>query len=222
MGGPDRKRTRGERAGLTRDRVLDAALALADREGRKALTMRRLGAELGVEAMTLYHHVPNKDALLDGLVERVVTEALPEGAQDTDWRTLLRTYAEALREGLLRHPGVLPLVAERPAVTPATLDVAERGLTVLTAAGFGLGAALDALNALTLFVVAHATAEAASRSAAEDGPGSTPWVAELDGERYPLLVRAARTGAGTDDVRRFRFAVEVLIAGLGEEAGAGA
>ncbi|MEU7164815.1 TetR/AcrR family transcriptional regulator C-terminal domain-containing protein [Streptomyces morookaense] len=221
MSGPDRKRARGERAGLTRDRVLDAALALADKEGRKALTMRRLGAELGVEAMTLYHHVPNKDALLDGLVERVVTEALPVDAEDTDWRTLLRTYAEALRAGLLRHPGVLPLVAERPAVTPATLDVAERGLTTLTAAGIELGTALDALNALTLFVVAHTTAEAAPRTASADGPGSAPWLAELDAGRYPLLVQAARTGAGTDDAGRFRFAVEALIAGLRERAGAG-
>ncbi|MCC3778328.1 TetR/AcrR family transcriptional regulator C-terminal domain-containing protein, partial [Streptomyces sp. UNOB3_S3] len=161
------KRTRGERAGLTREIVLDAALGLIDREGRAALTMRRLGAELGVEAMTLYHHVPNKDALLDGLVERVFAEALPlpgnGEAEVTDWRAFLRAYAGSLRAALLRHPGVLPLVTGRPAVTPATLDAVERGLRTLTSAGFALGPAVDTLNALSLFVVGHTAAEADAR-----------------------------------------------------------
>ncbi|HEY6737567.1 MAG TPA: TetR family transcriptional regulator, partial [Actinopolymorphaceae bacterium] len=75
----------GQRVGLTRERVLDAALALVDREGLAALSMRRLGAELGVEAMTLYHHVANKAALLDGLVERIFTFAEPPLREDTPW-----------------------------------------------------------------------------------------------------------------------------------------
>jgi len=69
------KRTRADRAGLSREQVLDAALDLVDRDGVGALSMRRLGAELGVEAMTLYHYLPNKDALLDGIVERVMAQA---------------------------------------------------------------------------------------------------------------------------------------------------
>lgn len=239
------KRTRGERAGLTREIVLDAALGLIDREGRAALTMRRLGAELGVEAMTLYHHVPNKDALLDGLVERVFAEALPlpggpEGApggtlgdgEATDWRAFLRAYADSLRTALLRHPGVLPLVTGRPAVTPATLDAVERGLRTLTSAGFALGPAVDSLNALSLFVVGHTAAEADARPAqpsAKAGgsgdsdkaaaPGTSAWLAELDCERYPLVVEAAGTGAGTDDAERFGFAVDAMLTGFGAAAG---
>ena len=69
------KRTRADRAGLSRGQVLDAALDLVDRDGVAALSMRRLGAELGVEAMTVYHYLPNKDALLDGIVERVMAQA---------------------------------------------------------------------------------------------------------------------------------------------------
>ncbi|MEU4208450.1 TetR/AcrR family transcriptional regulator C-terminal domain-containing protein [Streptomyces sp. NPDC026206] len=217
------KRTRGERAGLTREQVLDAALELADREGVKALTMRRLGTELGVEAMTLYHYVAGKDALLDGLVERVFARALPVAAAGDDgpgWRTVLASYADALRETLLRHPGVLPLAATRPAVTPATLDAVERGLGVLTVAGFPLGAAVDALNALSVFVVAHTAAEAAVTAGDGDGPGSPAWLADLDTARYPLVAEAARTGAGTDDAVRFRFAVGALVAGFGATAGA--
>ncbi|MDT0450730.1 TetR/AcrR family transcriptional regulator C-terminal domain-containing protein [Streptomyces hesseae] len=241
------KRTRGERAGLTREIVLDAALGLIDREGRAALTMRRLGAELGVEAMTLYHHVPNKDALLDGLVERVFAEALPlpggpgnapgdapgdapgsalgEALGDgevTDWRTFLRAYADSLRAALLRHPGVLPLITGRPAVTPATLDAVERGLRTLTSAGFALGPAVDTLNALSLFVVGHTAAEADARPSqhsAQTTPGTSAWLAELDCERYPLVVEAAGTGAGTDDAERFGFAVDAMLTGFGAAAG---
>ncbi|MFG3114317.1 TetR/AcrR family transcriptional regulator C-terminal domain-containing protein [Streptomyces sp. NPDC048197] len=217
------KRTRGERAGLSRTQVLDAALALVDREGAGALTMRRLGVELDVEAMTLYHYVPNKDALLDGLVERLFAQALPfadenaeadPGAESADWRALLRTYAVSLRQALLRHPGVLSFAASRPAVTPATLDAVERGLAALTASGFPLGAAVHALNTLSLFVVGHTAAEAAQPTQA-DAPGSPAWLAELDAARYPLLTEAARSGAGTDDAERFDFALNALVNGFG-------
>jgi AcrR family transcriptional regulator len=197
------KRQRGERAGLTREQVLDAALALVDRAGLGGLTMRALGAELGVEAMTLYHYVPNKEALVDGLVERVFTAAAP-ASPAADWREHLRRYAHDLRVTLMRHPAVLPVVV-RPAATPAALDAAEAGLRVLTGAGFALGTALDVLNTLTLFVLGHAAAEVAIGAAAAP---------PMDEERHPLLVEAARSEAGTDDFARFTFAVEALLAGF--------
>ncbi|GAA2328709.1 TetR/AcrR family transcriptional regulator C-terminal domain-containing protein [Dactylosporangium salmoneum] len=206
------KRQRGERAGLTREQVLDTALALVDESGLPALTMRALGARLGVEAMTLYHYVPNKDALIDGMVERLFTSAAREGRPGEDWRTHLCDYAHDLRAALLRHPGILPAVV-RPAVTPATLDGVEAGLRVLTAAGFPLARAVDALNALTLFVLGHTAAEVAITPGEADA-GSPAWLATLDESRYPLLLRAARTGAGTDDAARFSYAVDALLAGL--------
>jgi AcrR family transcriptional regulator len=204
-------RTRGERAGLSRDRILDAALAMADRDGLEKLSMRRLGEELGVDAMTVYHHVPNKDALLDGLVERVLTEAVPEELHGP-WPQALRSYAWALRAALLRHPGALPLAVTRPATTPATLRVGERGLELLREAGFPLGRALDMVNTLSVFVVGHTLAEV--RGSPTEGPGSAAWVAGLDPADFPLLVQAAREGAGTSDEERFRFAVEALLSGF--------
>ena len=99
---------RKTREPLTRARVLDAAVALADAQGIPALTMRRLAAELGVEAMSLYHHLPGKAGLLDGLAEAVVEEigaavrATGDGA--TDWRASLRRRFVAAREVMLRHP----------------------------------------------------------------------------------------------------------------------
>ncbi|MCU1643303.1 MAG: Tetracycline repressor protein class [Nocardia sp.] len=109
---------------------------------------------------------------------------------------------------------MLPLIATRPAVTPQTLRTAERGLEILCAAGFPVGHALSALNALTLFVIAHATAEVyISPLNAAEAPGSVDYVAELDPAEFPLLVQAAGTSEGTDDSARFDFAIEALITG---------
>ncbi|MFI5915532.1 TetR/AcrR family transcriptional regulator C-terminal domain-containing protein [Dactylosporangium sp. NPDC051541] len=188
---------------MTRAQVLDAALELVDRVGLSGLTMRALGAALDVEAMTLYHYVPNKDALVDGLVEHVFTAATPAAPGD-DWREHLRTYAHELRTLLLEHPGVLPAIV-RPAATPATLDAVETGLRVLTDAGFRLGTALDVINALTLFVISHTAAEVAIGEAAAPA---------LDAERHPLLLAAATSGDGGDDFTRFAFAVEALLTGF--------
>jgi AcrR family transcriptional regulator len=212
---PSRRRARGQRAGLSRERVLDAALALVGDAGPAALTMRRLGAELGVEAMTLYHYVPDKEALLDGIVERLLDEVPPPVGGEGPWQAVLRDYAHALRAVLLRHPGVLPIAAARPAVTRRTLRRVEQALQLLRGAGFALGQALDVFNSLTVFVVGHTAAEAAaSRPERAAGPGSATHVAGLDDSEFPLLVTAARTGEGTDDQARFRFAVDALLAGF--------
>jgi AcrR family transcriptional regulator len=208
------KRTRAGRAGLSRQQVLDAALSLADRDGVAALSMRRLGAELGVEAMTLYHYLPNKDALLDGVVERVMAEAETDLAAGP-WDRALTDFARSLRATLLRHPGAVLLVATRPAATPETLHMAERGLALLSAAGFPLGRALDTLNALTLFVIAHAASEVSTAAVnAAAAAGSQDYVAGLDEREFPLLSAAARSSAGTDDGARFEFAIATFIRGL--------
>jgi AcrR family transcriptional regulator len=185
-----------------------------DRDGVAALTMRRLGADLGVEAMTLYHYLPNKDALLDGIVERVLAQA-ETGLADGPWDQALTSYARSLRATLLRHPGAVLLVATRPAVTPETLRTAERGLARLCDAGFPVGQALNTLNALTLFVVAHVAAEVSTAAVnAAAAAGSQDYVAGLDERDFPLLTRAARSSAGTDDRSRFEFAIAAFIRGL--------
>ncbi|WP_431902277.1 TetR/AcrR family transcriptional regulator C-terminal domain-containing protein [Nonomuraea sp. bgisy101] len=123
-----------------------------------------------------------------------------------------------MRATLLRHPAVLPLLQARPAVTPATLAAVERGLAALVSAGFPLGRAVDAVNALTVFVLGHTAAEAGMK-AGEREAGSAAWLAELDEQEYPLLVRAARTGEGADDEERFAFAVEALLTGFAVSSG---
>src|SRR4051812_32385650 len=105
---------------LTRERVCAEALALVDEEGLEALSMRRLGARLGVEAMSLYRHVRDKADLLDAL-HAAVLGGLQAELHKGDWRELLNNLARALRKALLSHPHVVPLFATRPVRAPEAL-----------------------------------------------------------------------------------------------------
>jgi AcrR family transcriptional regulator len=209
-------RGQGERAGLSRGLVLDAAVALVDSDRLDGLSMRKLGAALGVEAMTLYHYLPNKAALLDGLVEWVLQHTTAPALTDgLSWDQVLRDYAQTLRATLLAHPGVLPLFFTRPAVTPQTLKTVERGLRVLTDAGFALPRALDMINVLSIFVVGHAMAEAGTAELTRRGdPGSAAALAQLDASDLPLVTEAARLAQGPDDETRFLFGLDALLYGF--------
>ena len=126
--------TRTRRA-LSRARVIDAALAIVDAEGLDALSMRRLGRELGVEAMSLYHHFASKDALLDAMVDRVYAAILlPEASGQ--WRAELRRRSVSVRQVLHAHPWALPLMESRRAPGPANLAYHEANIACLRAAGF--------------------------------------------------------------------------------------
>ncbi|RII18685.1 Tetracycline repressor protein class B [Streptomyces sp. YIM 130001] len=205
------RRARGHSAGLTRQAILEAALALADREGLKALSMRRLGEALGVEAMTLYHHVPNKAALLDGMVEQVVADAVPGGFETANWQEGLRTYAESLTAALAEHPHVVPLLMSRPAVTPRNLQLMEDVVGALYGAGFSLRRALDVVYAVTSFVIGHAATQAGAVE------GESADLADVDAETYPLLVRAAQESGAAPAAERFDFALGALLSGFERE-----
>jgi TetR/AcrR family tetracycline transcriptional repressor len=193
---------------MSRERVLDAALALADEVGVAGLSMRKLGAALGVEAMTIYYYVPNKDAVLDGLVERVMTGAFTVDP-DAGWRAMLRDFAASFRNELLRHPGVLHLVATRPVVTPGGLRVVEEAVSVLRAAGFGLREAFHVVNTVAMFTTGHCLAEI-------DPPGAEAAALEVDPGEFPNVAAAVADGLGTpaDHQARFDLALEALTEGF--------
>jgi len=200
---------------LSRDRVLDAALTLVDRDGIAKLSMRRLGAELGVEAMTLYYYVPNKAALLDGLVELVVEQAVRDVPRDGDWQTLLRGFATAWRTELLRHPGVLPLLATRPVMTDTSLRTLESAARTLHDAGFTAHQALHLINIVATFVIGHTLAEAGTTPGHEsDTPDPATALAALDPSEFPTLHAALSTGLGEDHQERFDLALDVILTGL--------
>jgi len=139
---------------LTRDAVLDAAISLLDRAGLEGLTMRRLGTDLGVEAMSLYNHVPNKAALLDGIHERILLSLEPP-AHARSWQAFVRHQALALHRALLAHPNAIPLFATRPASTPAAIERLNRYLEVLLEAGFKAFDALSIIQLVAQLVVGH-------------------------------------------------------------------
>jgi AcrR family transcriptional regulator len=193
---------------LSRERILQTAVAIVDREGLDALSMRRVGAELGVEAMSLYNHVGNKAALLDGVLETILDE-LPPLAKRRAWRATLRERGRALRDVLRAHPHALPLFATRPAVTPASLEHLESALGVLREAGFSPRDALSAFQVLYALVVGHTLgAYGVSREA------SVPDYRALDETAFPRVREAARALSEHDAERELDLGLDALLAGL--------
>src|SRR4051812_857689 len=131
---PRSKPTTKPRSPLSRERVLVAGVAFADEHGIGSLSMRKLGEVLGVEAMSLYNHVANKDQLLDGMVDVVFGEIdLPEGK--ADWKTAMRERAQSARQALRRHPWAIALMSTRTSPGPATLRHHDAVIGSLRAAG---------------------------------------------------------------------------------------
>ncbi len=132
---------------LTRDTILEAAVALADERGIDALSMRKLAETLGIEAMSLYNHLKNKDDLLDGMVDAVVAEIkLP--IANIEWKSAMRQRAISAHSMLLRHPWASMLIVSRINIGPAMLSYGDATLGCLRAAGFSYALADHAINAM--------------------------------------------------------------------------
>lgn len=203
------QRRQGQRAGLTRDRVLTAAMGLVDRDGLSALSMRRLGGELGVEAMTLYNHVPNKDALLDGLVEKMLVDAAAPLTADASWQDALRGLARSWLAALRAHPHLVPLVLSRPAITPGNLSVMEQVVARMVAAGFSPARALDILYCVAGFVTSQAGGATLGPSVADEE--DTLGGVELGD--FPALAEAAAANT-SDPEDRVMFALDAMLTGF--------
>ena len=209
------------RTPLTRERVLAAALRLVDDEGIDALTRRRLGHELGRDAMALYRHAPDRAALLDGIVELVLEELeIPEGGQD--WRTQLSRTAHDFRRLALAHPHVVGLIVTRPLSTPlglrplGTLRPLERLLKVLTEAGFSAPLALQVYRLYIGFLYGHMLTELQELVAE---PEETIDLLRLGLHRlppreFPLLRSLAGELAHYDGAAELDRGLVVLFAGL--------
>lgn len=144
--------TTAPRAPLSRERVLGAAMALADAEGLAAVTMRRLAADLGVEAMSLYHHIPNKEALLDGLAQAVLEEINhvigSQAAVEDDWRTAVRKRSLSAREVMVRHRWAPGLLGTRATMPPGMYPYFEELLATMVRGGLSYHLAHQGLHAL--------------------------------------------------------------------------
>lgn len=173
---------------LSKNRVLDAAVTIADAGGIGALTIRTLAQELGVKPMTVYHHVANKDEILDGIVEVVFSEIeLP--VIGGDWRLEMRRRAHSARTVLGRHRWAIGLLESRPTPGPATLRHHDVVLGTLRAAGFSRAMTAHAYALIDSYTYGFALQEA---SLPFEGAGAVsemadPVVAQLAGDQYPHM-----------------------------------
>ena len=200
---------RAARNTISRDRVLAAAVALADTEGLSALTIRALATRLGVKPMALYHHVSSKDEILDAIVDAVYAEVyLPIAGQP--WRTELAERCRSMRAALARHPWALALMETRTNPGIANLTNHEAVLDVLRTAGFTLPATAHAYAVIDAFVYGFALQEAMLDSI--DLAGSTEAIlAGMDFSSFPRMAEFA-TGHVLTEGYAFGDSFEVGLA----------
>jgi AcrR family transcriptional regulator len=215
-------------AGLDRDRILQAAIDFIDEHGLAALTMRRLGSALGVEAMALYRYVPGREDLLDGVVESVV-DTLFEADDGDDiyiedhsgWQDYLMRLAHGVRRIALAHPAVFPLVASRPPAAPwvrpplRSLRIVESFLGTLTESGFSDQAAVAAYRAYSSFLLGHLLLEVTQIGAQVsllDQPEGDPEAQErTDLGQFPTLLRTEPLLGQDKSAAEFEEALENLL-----------
>lgn len=148
---------RRKRAALTREKILLAAIELADKDGLQGLSMRKLGQALGVEAMSLYNHVSNKEDVVDGMVDLAVAEI--EVPTDGDWKENMRGRAHSAREVFARHNWLIGVMESRTNPGPATLRYHDAVIGVLRRGGFSVAMAAHAFAALEAFMFGFALQE---------------------------------------------------------------
>jgi AcrR family transcriptional regulator len=213
------------RAPLSRARALEVAMTLADAEGLEGLTMRRLAQELGIEAMSLYHHVPNKNDILDGMVDLVFGEIeLPDEA--TDWKTAMRRHAHSARAVFNRHPWAVGLMRATPGL--ATLRHLDAVLGCFRRGGFSVPLTAHAISALDSYVYGFALQE---RNLPFDVKNSTDTQAvaasifqQLPAGAFPHLVELTVQHVlkpGYAYAHEFDFGLELLLDGLERALSAG-
>jgi len=195
--------------------VLRAAIDLADRGGIDSLSMRKLAEELGVEAMSLYHHVANKDAILSGIVDLVVSEFdLP--SVRSDWKAAIRRSAVSAHDVLMRHPWACNLMMSTNTISPARLRYMESLLGRLREAGFSAEMTHHAYHALDSHIIGSTLWQAGYSANTDLSAKAKTFLREIAAQ-YPYLAEHAEqhlTKSRRDAVREFDFGLDLILDGL--------
>ena len=208
------------RVRLSRDRVLRAAVALADSAGIESLSMRKLAQELGVVPMALYKHVANKEELLDGMVDVVVGEIDPP-VHGTDWKSAVRQRILSARRALLRHPWASRVLESRTNPTPLVLGYMDSMIGMFRAGGLSMDLTHHVLHTVgsRIFGFTQELFEVSPSGDPETQASMPPEMAE----RYPHITelviavyhdQASVVGPGCDDQFEFEFALDLLLDGI--------
>lgn len=208
-----------ERPRLSRSQVLRAAVRYVDEQGLDALSMHKLGAALGVKAMSLYKHVANKDAVLDGIVDELWTE-IPAEPPAGDWRAVVRALAGSLRELVRRHPHAAPLLMSRRALPEHALRVCQAHLRIMRDGGVPEPCAVALLRSIVTHGIGYALAELSCFDAqltdtADDLARLRRATALLPTDASDDLVRTALLVCGDCDMAsQFEIGIDLMIRGL--------
>ncbi len=202
---------------LTRARIVGVALSLVDGDGIGALSMRRLAEELGVDPMAIYHHLPNKRALLSALVSEVFSGMRAvESREAGDWRVRVRAWALAFRDVARAHPKLVPHLASHPeAATEATLESTEELYAAFEEAGMGPGEIIGAVGLVVDFLNGYALA--AASGALGDPDEQRGMLAMLHARppgELPAMRRTLESLPDGDPEAPFEFGLEAVLAGL--------
>jgi AcrR family transcriptional regulator len=203
---------------LSRERVLRAAVAMADKGGIESVTMRNLGQKLGVEAMSLYNHVANKDDILDGLVDVAFSEIdLPEVG--SDWKEAMRLRAMSVRQMLARHPWAVGLMESRSAAGPANLRHHDAVIGSLRQAGFTIDMAAHAYSVMDSYIYGFALQQVnLPAGAREHAPeAAQDFLRQFRADQYPNLAEMVVEHAmkpGYDYANEFEFGLDLILDGL--------
>ena len=205
---------------LTRDRILQTAVALADRDGVDGVSMRKIAQELGVVPMALYKHVSGKDELLGGMIDVVVSQIDPPGA-DLEWKPAIRGRILSARQALLRHPWASRVMESRTEPSPIVLAYMDSMIGMFRAGGFSLDLTHHAVHAMGSRLMGF------SQELFNDNADTDPAVeAEMWGQMadvypsiYELFVTVSHddrsvVGPGCDDQFEFEFALDLMLDGL--------
>ncbi len=207
-----------QRLPLSRQRVLECAVALADESGLAALTIRTLAQSMGTKPMSLYYYVANKEEILDGIVDMVFSEIEPP-VPGGDWRAEMRRRAHGVRSALRRHPWAVGLLESRSAPGPATLRHHEATLATLREAGFSVQLTAHAYALLDSYIYGFALQEAALPFEGRDTAAeiTNPIMERFATGEYPRMVEIAVEHVlkpGYDFGDEFGFGLDLILEGL--------
>jgi AcrR family transcriptional regulator len=210
---------------LSRERILQAAVALADQGGVESLSMRKIAQELGVVPMALYKHVANKDELLDGLVDVVIGEIDPP-LEGVDWKTAVRERILSARRALLRHPWASQVIESRAEPTPTIIGYMDSMMGVFLAGGFSVDLMHHAMHVMGSRILGFSQELFDDTASMPDDEAIAMWSQIAD--QYPNIAalvgeisgggishdEGSVVGGGCDDQFEFEFALDLVLDGL--------
>jgi AcrR family transcriptional regulator len=201
---------------LSRERIFITAIHLADKSGLESLSMRKIAQELGVQAMSLYNHVANKDDLLDGIVDIVIGEIeVPD--LGVDWQTAMRRRAKSAHEVLLRHPWATMPIVSRINVGPAMLRYIDATLGCLCEAGFSYEMVDKAWNAIDSHIYGFTLQELNFPiETTEYAKAAQEYLPNIPADKYPYMHRLTHhiIDGDYDGIADFDFGLELILDGL--------